>query len=87
MSFILRLLKTSLILLFIFDIGDFMLQLVPILGVLAGIIIPVSVFIWLYFEGVGLLVMALGVGMVTAGYIYPNTGEEITEAVEKFEEN
>ncbi len=28
-----------------------MLQLVPILGVLAGIIIPVSVFIWLYFEG------------------------------------
>ena len=64
-----------------------MLQLVPILGVLAGIIIPVSVFIWLYFEGVGLLVMALGVGMVTAGYIYPNTGEEITEAVEKFEEN
>ena len=28
-----------------------MLQLVPILGVLAGIIIPVSVFIWLYFAG------------------------------------
>ena len=28
-----------------------MLQLVPILGVLAGIIIPVSVFILLYFEG------------------------------------
>ena len=26
-------------------------QLVPILGVLAGIINPVSVFIWLYFEG------------------------------------
>ena len=40
-----------------------------------------------FFEGVGLLVMALGVGIVTAGYIYPNTGEEITEAVEKFEEN
>jgi len=40
-----------------------------------------------FFEGIGLLVMALGVGMVTAGYIYPNTGEEITEAVEKFEEN
>ena len=40
-----------------------------------------------FYEGVGLLVMALGVGMVTAGYIYPNTGEEITEAVEKFEEN
>ena len=28
-----------------------MLQIVPVLGVLAGIIIPVSVFIWLYFEG------------------------------------
>ena len=40
-----------------------------------------------FFEGVGLLVMALGVGMATAGYIYPYTGEEITEAVEKFEEN
>ncbi len=39
-----------------------------------------------FFEGVGLLVMALGVGMATAGYIYPNTGEEITKAVEKFEE-
>ena len=128
-----------------------MLQLVPILGVLAGTIIPVSVFIWLYFEGkdknrtiikiakhmddpskaeefirilderkkepidyrrggvitmfvgigiyllgftvmgalfegIGLLVMALGVGMVTAGYIYPNTGEELTSAVEEFEE-
>ena len=39
-----------------------------------------------FFEGVGLLVMALGVGMATAGYIYPNTGEEITKAVEDFEE-
>ncbi len=39
-----------------------------------------------FYEGVGLLVMALGVGMVTAGYIYPNTGEELTSAVEEFEE-
>ncbi len=38
-----------------------------------------------FFEGVGLLVMALGVGMATAGYIYPYTGEEITKAVEDFE--
>ena len=129
-----------------------MLQLVPILGVLAGIIIPVSVFIWLYFEGkdknktiikiakhmddpskaeefmrilderkkepidyrrggvitmfvgigiyllgftvmgslfegIGLLVSTIGVGSIIAGYLYPNTSEEITEAVEKFEEN
>ena len=28
-----------------------MFELVPILGVLSGIIIPVSVFIWLYFAG------------------------------------
>ena len=127
-------------------------QIVSILGVLAGIIIPVSVFIWLYFEGkdknktiikiakhmddpskaeefmrilderkkepidyrrggvitmfvgigiyllgftvmgslfegIGLLVSTIGVGSIIAGYLYPNTSEEITEAVEKFEEN
>ena len=129
-----------------------MFELVPILGVLSGIIIPVSVFIWLYFagkdknktiikiakhmddpskaeeflrilderkkepidyrrggvvtafvgigiyllgftvmgsffEGIGLLVGTIGVGSIIAGYLYPNTSEEITEAVEKFEEN
>ena len=128
-----------------------MLQLVPILGVLAGIIIPVSVFIWLYFEskdknrtiikiakhmhdpskaeeflrilderkkepidyrrggvitmfvgigiyllgytvmgslfeGIGLLVGAIGAGSIIAGYLYPNTGKELSNAVEKFEE-
>ena len=127
-------------------------QVVPILGILAGIVIPVSVFLWLYhegkdknktiveiakhmddpskaeeflhilderkkepidyrrggvvtgfvgigiyllgftvmgsfFEGIGLLVGTIGVGSIIAGYLYPNTGEEITEAVEKFEEN
>ncbi len=128
-----------------------MLDLVPILGILTGIIIPVSVFIWLYYEGkgkretmleiakhmddpskveellgifderkkepidyrrggvitifvgigiyllgvaalgslfkgVGLLVGAIGVGTMVAGYLYPNTSEELTNAVEKFEE-
>ena len=128
-----------------------MLQLVPILGVLAGIIIPVSVFIWLYFEGkdknktiveiakhlndpskvdeflqilderkkepidyrrggvitafvgigiyilgyismgnffegIGMLVATIGIGSMLAGYLYPNTSEELTTAVEKFEE-
>ena len=128
-----------------------MYQLVPILGVLAGIIIPVSVFIWLYlegkdknrtiikiakhmddpskaeeflrilderkkepidyrrggvitmfvgigiyllgytvmgslFEGIGLLVGAIGAGSIIAGYLYPNTGKELSNAVEKFEE-
>ena len=127
-------------------------QLVPILGILAGIVIPVSVFLWLYhegkdknktiveiakhmddpskaeeflhilderkkepidyrrggvvtvfvgvgiyllgftamgsfFEGIGLLVGTIGVGSIIAGYLYPNTSEELTNAVEKFEEN
>ena len=128
-----------------------MTTLIPILGILTGIIIPVSVFIWLYyegkgkretvleiakhmddpskveellgifderkkepidyrrggvitifvgigiyllgvaamgsfFEGVGLLVGAIGVGIMIAGYLYPNTSEELTNAVEKCEE-
>ena len=126
--------------------------ILSILGVLAGIIIPVSVFIWLYlegkdknktileiakhlndpskaeeflhilderkkepidyrrggvitafvgigiyifgfvsmgdfFEGIGLLVGTIGIGSIIAGYLYPNTSEELTNAVEKFEEN
>ena len=128
-----------------------MTTLIPILGILSGVIIPVSVFIWLYYEGkgkretmleiakhmddpskveellgifderkkepidyrrggvitifvgigiyllgvaalgslfkgVGLLVGAIGVGTMVAGYLYPNTSEELTNAVEKFEE-
>ena len=128
-----------------------MIELVPIIGVLTGIIIPIAVFIWLYFEqkeknrtlleiakhiddatkleeflhvmderkkepidyrrggvitifvgiglyllgyivmgslfeGVGLLVSAIGAGTMIAGYLYPNTSEELTNAVEKFEE-
>ena len=38
------------------------------------------------FEGVGLLVAFIGIGTMAAGYIYPNTSEEITKAVEDFEE-
>ncbi len=129
-----------------------MALLIPILGILAGIIIPVSVFFWLYheekgkresvleiakiindpskveellgifderkkdpidyrrggvitifvgiglyllgftalgafFEGIGLLVGTIGVGTMIAGYLYPNTSAELTNAVEKFEEN
>jgi len=129
-----------------------MLDLIPILGILTGIIIPVSVFIWLYYEGkgkretvleiakimddpskveellgilderkkepidyrrggvitifvgiglyllgfaalgallegVGFLVGTIGVGTMIAGYLYPNTSAELTNAVEKFEEN
>ena len=127
-----------------------MTDLIPILGILTGIIIPVSVFIWLYYEGkgeretvleiakhmddpskveellgifderkkepidyrrggvitifvgigicllgyaamgsffvgIGYLVGAIGIGTMVAGYLYPNTGEELTNAVEEFE--
>ena len=124
--------------------------LVPIFGILAGISIPLAVFIWLYhenkdkrrtvleiakhlddpqkldeliqifeerkkepidyrrngvitlfvgiglylfgyvwigtvLEGVGVLVGTIGIGTFIAGYLYPNTGKELTNAVEQFE--
>ena len=124
--------------------------IIPILGISAGLIIPLAVFIWLYYEekgkraavieiakhvsdsskveellaifderkkqpidyrrggviaifvgigifllglvalgplfkGVGLLVCAIGVGTMIAGYLYPNTSEELTNTVEEFE--
>jgi len=128
-------------------------EIVPILGVLTGIIIPLSVFVWLYLTdknknetilemakqiddpeeikelirtlnsgdkpkkpidfrrsgvvtlfvgiglilfgvfflgdiliGVGALVAAIGAGQIIAGYLYPRESEEISEAVEDFEE-
>ena len=36
-------------------------------------------------KGVGLLVICIGFGSLIAGYIYPNTSEEITNAVDAFE--
>ena len=36
-------------------------------------------------KGVGLLVAAIGVGSIIAGYLYPNDSAEITKAVEDFE--
>jgi hypothetical protein len=124
--------------------------IIPIVGMLTGIMIPLAVFIWLYYEGkgkretvleiskhlndpdkvqellkifeerkkqpidyrrngvitifvgiglyllgllalgrilegVGALVGFIGVGTIVAGYLYPNTGEELTNAVEEFE--
>ena len=125
-------------------------EIIPVIGVLTGIIVPLGVFVWLYheekgkreaiieiakhlddpakaeqllglfderkkapidyrrggvitlfvgvgiyllgavsfgnfFEGIGLLVGAIGIGIMIAGYLYPNTGEELTNAVEEFE--
>ena len=124
--------------------------LIPILGIIVGMIIPLAVFLWLYLEnkdknktileisknmddpakledligllderkkepidyrrsgvvtlsvgiglflfgvfflgailkGVGALVASIGVGQIIAGYLYPNTSEEITSAVDAFE--
>ncbi len=36
-------------------------------------------------KSVGFLVSSLGIGLLVAGYIYPNESEEITKAVESFE--
>ena len=123
--------------------------IIPIFGMLTGIIIPLAVFFWLYKEskdknktiieiskhlddnskldellsifderkkepidyrrngvitifvgiglyllgyyaignilkGVGALVGLIGIGTMIAGYLYPNTGKELTDAVEKY---
>ena len=125
-------------------------EIIPLAGIMTGIIVPVSVFVWLYFEskdknktileiskniddpskvedligmlderkkepidyrrtgvvtlftgvglflfgvfflgsvlkGVGALVAAIGLGQIIAGYLYPNTSEELTNAVDDFE--
>ena len=125
-------------------------NLIPIFGILSGMVIPLAVFIWLYYEGkgkretileiskqlddpsklqellsifderrkepidyrrngvitifvgiglyllgylalgsilkgVGALVGVIGIGTMIAGYLYPNTGKELTNAVDEFE--
>ena len=125
-------------------------NLIPILGILTGIIVPIAVFLWLYHDakhkrqtvleiakhiddpdkleellhifderkdepidyrrngvitifvgvglyffgyiaigsilkGVGALVGLIGIGVLIAGYLYPNTGKELTDAVDEFE--
>ncbi|MDB9853274.1 DUF6249 domain-containing protein [Flavobacteriaceae bacterium] len=125
-------------------------SLIPTFGILTGMVVPVAVFIWLYYEGkgkretileisknindsskveellkifeerkkepidyrrngvitifvgiglyllgyialgsilkgVGALVGVIGIGTMIAGYLYPNTGKELTNAVDEFE--
>ena len=125
-------------------------EIIPILGILTGIIVPIAVFIWLYkenknkyaavieisknlddpskaeelikifedrkkepldyrrsgvitlfvgigiyllgviamgrfLEAAGVLVAFIGAGQIIAGYLYPNTGKELTDAVEQYE--
>ncbi len=42
-------------------------------------------FLGSILKGVGALVAAIGLGQIIAGYLYPNTSEELTNAVEDFE--
>jgi hypothetical protein len=36
-------------------------------------------------SGVGALVSFIGIGTFMAGYLYPNTGKELTDAVDEYE--
>ena len=42
-------------------------------------------FLGSILKGVGYLVGLIGIGTLIAGYLYPNTGKELTSAVEEFE--
>jgi len=44
-------------------------------------------FLGAILKGTGALVGLIGVGVLIAGYLYPNTSEELTNAVEDFEKN
>ena len=43
-------------------------------------------FIGDILKGAGALIGLIGIGTLIAGYLYPNTGKELTAAVEKYEE-
>ena len=140
----------KLVLIFGLHSGPGVIELIPIFGMLTGIIIPLSVFLWLYHDaknkratvleiskniqdkekldellkifderkkepidyrrnglittfvgiglyflgvfvignilkGVGALVSLIGIGTFMAGYLYPNTGKELTDAVDEYE--
>jgi hypothetical protein len=42
-------------------------------------------FLGSILKGVGALVGLIGIGTMIAGYLYPNTEKELTDAVDKFE--
>ena len=51
----------------------------------AGLFFLGYFFVGNVLKGVGALVGLIGVGTMIAGYLYPNTEKEITDAVNKFE--
>ena len=60
-------------------------------GGVITIFVGIGLFFLGYFflgsilKGVGSLVGLIGVGTLIAGYLYPNTEKELTDAVDKFE--
>jgi hypothetical protein len=51
----------------------------------AGLFFLGYFFLGSILKGVGALVGLIGVGTMIAGYLYPNTEKELTNAVDKFE--
>jgi len=51
----------------------------------AGLFFLGYFFLGIILKGVGALVGLIGVGTMIAGYLYPNTEKELTDAVDKFE--
>ena len=51
----------------------------------AGLFFLGYFFLGIILKGVGALVGLIGVGTMIAGYLYPNTEKELTNAVDKFE--
>ena len=50
-----------------------------------GIYLLGAVALGSFIEGAGILVSVICLGVLVAGYLYPETSEEITRAVEEFE--
>ena len=50
-----------------------------------GICLPGYVAMGFFFVGVGYFVGAICIGIMVAGYLYLNTSEELTNAVEDYE--
>ena len=50
-----------------------------------GLFLSGVFFLGSVLKGVGALVAAIGLGQIIAGYLYPNTSQELTNAVEDFE--
>ena len=51
----------------------------------AGLWILGYIALGVILKGVGAMVGLIGIGTLIAGYLYPNTGKELTNAVDEFE--